>query len=258
MDDVTTFFADQAARVRGGAFFGKATTAAEAIGRAERSMRGLKFSEPRMARAQVAAGRVWVMADDGASRFATGLLGILPKTLQDAFAAEVVPWARQVIEEWPVKTGRSRSAIALEVDEADGFVTWTLLGAAPYTYFIKYARKAKGAPTEFAREVYAYVDKRMRAKGGSVSFPTNEILGYASKQFGSTVDEVRQMLRNVGAANKEAAQPVYRLPGGGDAKGWNAWQAQATIPFRPMFARLSDKAGLALARNARAFTVKSR
>lgn len=254
---IDSFFADQSARVRGGKFFRGVDSSASAIETARRAMGqwsgksgGFNYMASKLAaRAQDYAGRSYIAADDGAARFAKGILETLGPSFRAAFEAEIIPWARHVIDEWPVATGRSKSAIALEVDtRADGAVSITLVGGDPKTFFVAYS---KGRNLDFDHAVIRYLTANMDT-GGTGTQLQDGAAGRAAEQFGIGLDRVRRIWYN-----RNQQRTVYRLPSGADAAGSYAWVAQARAPFKPMVDRMAKTCEYQLSRNASAFAARS-
>ena len=255
---IDSFFADQSQRVRGGKFFRGVDSSASAIAKAKRDMGqwsgksgGFAYAASKLeARSLNYAGRSWIAADSGASSFAAGLIRILGPSFEAAFIKHVVPWASHVIDEWPVDTGKSKSAIALEVDaREDGAVSISLIGGDPKTFFVQYAA---GRDLAFDRAVIRYLTPMM-AKDGQSRYLREGAAEKASKQFGVDIARIRRIWY------ERAAQRVtYKLPNGGDAAGKYAWVAQARAPFKPMVDAMARTCGIELSRNAGAFTARSK
>lgn len=241
------WFSRQSERLRSGALFNGSRDAADAIGRADAALRPFRFGEPRRERALNYAGRAYVQADDGAARFAAGLLEAAGPALADAVREEVFPFVEHAIEQWPVETGRSRAALTLDVRaDPSGLLELTFFGADPKTYFVRYA----GVKRDDVRRRQIVDAMRVRL-GGDQRLVPDAVADEIAAQFASTRGYVR-------AVWNQRGQPVlrrkYTLPGGGDPAGLNAWSAQARIPFRPMFARLRESAGVKIGTSAARFS----
>lgn len=247
---IDSFFADQSQRVRGGKFFEGVNTGREAVAKADRAMVGMRLDGGRKGRAQTYAAGAWMAADDGASRFSAGLIHALEPALRDAVRTELIPWSQHVIDEWPVATGKSKSAIALDVDiTKDGAVKFTLFGGDPKTFYVKY--KTALRKETFKSGVLRYMANIMGTTAKVAA--SSEALALAAEQFKITRDEAYDIW-----TNRLPERVVYRLPNGADAQGEPAWVAQAQRPFKPMVERMAKVCQIELSRNATAFTARSK
>jgi len=248
-DAIGSFFSEQSARVRGGKFFSGTATAHEALKQAEQAMANLRFNPARRARAGQYAAGSWIAADEGAGRFADGLLSALGPSMRSAFEREMVPFASHIINEWPEKTGRSKSALALDVDVTpEGLVTMKMIGGDPKTFYVKY--KLALRKETFKMGVLRYIANVMGTSAKVAADP--DALALAAAQFKITTAEANQIW-----TDRLPERRVYRLPDGTDAQGAAAWAEQAAHPFKPMVERMAKTCGIALSRNAAAFTARS-
>lgn len=261
MSAIDAFFSAQSSRVRGGKFFVGVESADAALAKAKQRMGqwsgksgGFKYAASKLEKRQLDyTGRAFVAADEGAGRFAAGLIKLIGPSFEQAFETVVIPWARHVIDQWPVATGASRSALALEVDATDsGVVSIALVGGDPKTFFVAYSKGRDAQKESFERGVIRYLTTRIE-HGGNGKQLEDGAQSAAAEQFKITIDQVRRIWYN-----RDTQRKVYRLPDGTDAKGAHAWSAQARKPFAPMVVKLASVTDARISRNAKAFTESSK
>ena len=172
-----------------------------------------------------------IRVDPDLNRLVTEYLAIAAPPVLAAIEAHFIPLAEHAVAHAPVRTGRLRDGLTLDLRATDDAATVSFISTASYTFLVRYADRN---PNEFDRSVEA----RVRQLGG----PSVDNYKQAADDFNESPFRVESAVRKV-----RNAEP-YQKPGGAPVGPKDPfWQVQARRPFEGAVKRMSAtvEAGLA-------------
>jgi hypothetical protein len=98
--------------------------------------------------------------DDGVAVAAANYIDAVAPALGGAIRRHFVPFARNAIDNWPVRTGTSKALMLPSLDVNDGTARMRLSNSAKYSYMIRWGKQSRAPGTRPGQNVWQTLAER--------------------------------------------------------------------------------------------------